>query len=172
MRVISTFVSAWISISINLCMPVGLMVSYQILMFLPIISLHLKRPWTHHGCGSLVLQNALIDFPSALAPGGIPAAIISVVCLKVNLVRSTLEGLRGRDNNNSHSRVILSCIWCKKIHPWLGGSNVHKTSLSDSFSVSVFLIYLIGLYRKAYMCSPAELADSFLRKSHLLKNVI
>ncbi len=49
----------------------------------------------------------------------------------------------------THNALQL-CIWCKKIHLWLGGSDVRKISLSDIFLVSVFLI---GLYREAYLCT-------------------
>ncbi len=78
------------------------------------------------------------------------------ICLKteVNLVRSTLGGLREWVNNNGHSRHVYhpQCIAAMHL---VGGSNVCKILLSDSFSVSVFLICLIGLYRKAYICSLA-----------------
>jgi len=50
--------------------------------------------------------------PSALALGGIPAAIISVVPIvwktEVNLVRWTLGGLRERVNNDGHSEVDIT----------------------------------------------------------------
>ncbi len=70
---------------------------------------------------------------------------------EVNLVRSTLGGLREHVNNDGHSRGVYH-PQCIAVMHLVGGRIACKTSLSDSFSVSVFLIYLTGLYRLAYMC--------------------
>ncbi len=108
-----------------------------------------------------VVQHALVDFHSALALGGNHHKCRSIrLKTEVNLVSPTLGGLRERVNNDGHSRCVYhpQCIAVMHLvqeNTLLGGSNVRKTSLSDSFSVSVFLIYLIGLYRSAYMCSLA-----------------
>ena len=44
----------------------------------------------------------------------------------------TLGGPREQVNNNGHSKMH----WCKKMHPWLGGGNVHTSLrfLTTSFS--------------------------------------
>ncbi len=86
----------------------------------------------------------------------------------MNLVRLTLGELRERVNNNDHSRgiyhpqcyAVMPLVQKKKyIHSLVAvmsgnllTTEVQKSSLSDSFSVSVFLIHLIGLCREVYMC--------------------
>lgn len=75
------------------------------------------RPPENMSCVLIVccVQHAPVDSPLALAPGGIPAAILGapqVGKTEANLVRSTLGGLRERVNNDGHSRSLYhpQCI--------------------------------------------------------------